>query len=251
MRGVVSGAFVRVLALRRCLRAVALWLAFGGETVVECADCMEEVNPDPKFKVPPQVFAALLILVAVFMGGATERVPQGIVLAGMGVMILAAPPASWPDRKWLYAVCGLLAIAAAALLPAVFFYNASWRDIVQVAGISLPSALSPQPRLTLEAWLLLAAGITWMGWLMTIPWNSGSRTLAARFFVVGVMLLAVFMLVQWNSDWTPPGWLSAELQLPKPLARELLRDQADHRLCGFRAGRLAGHHLDSEVFLIP
>ena len=177
---------------------------------------MEEVTPDPKFKVPPQVLAALLIVVAIFMGGATERVPQGIVLAGMGVLILVAPPSSWPDRKWLYAVCGLLAIAAAGLLPSMFFYSASWRDTVREAGILLAATLSPQPRLTVEACLLLAAGIAWMGWLMASPWDSRSRTLAARCLVGGITVLAVFMLVQWWTGWTPPGWLSAERHGPFP-----------------------------------
>ena len=79
---------------------------------------MDEVTPDPKFKLPPQVLAVALIVAAIFMGGATERVPQGIVLAGMGVLILVAPPASWPDRKWLFAVGGLLVLAALGFLPA-------------------------------------------------------------------------------------------------------------------------------------
>ena len=182
----------------------------------DCPDCMEEATPVPKFKVPPQVFAALLILVAILMGGATERVPQGIVLAGMGVLMLVTPPSVWPERKWVFAVCALLAVAAVSFLPSVFFYQGSWRDIVQDAGIPVASTLSPQPRLTLEAWLLLAAGITWMGWLMASPWDAGSRTLAARVFVCGVTVLAVLMLVQWNFGWTPPGWLSVETKGPFP-----------------------------------
>lgn len=177
---------------------------------------MEEPTPDPKAKVPPQVFAVLLIVAAIFMGGATERVPQGIVFAGMGVLMLAAPPASGPDRKWMFAVCGLLAIAAVSLLPSVFFYHASWRDIVEEAGISVGPALSPQPRLTLEAWLLLASGVAWAGWLMATPWDSASRTLAARCLVGGLAVLAFFMIVQWSLGWTPPGWLSAERHGPFP-----------------------------------
>ncbi len=177
---------------------------------------MEEVTPDAKFKIPPQAFAALLIVVAIFLGGATERVPQGMVLAGMGVLMLVAPPSQWPDRKWMFAVCGLLVLTALSFLPSVFFYQASWRDIVQDAGISVASTLTPQPRVTLEAWLLLASGIAWMGWLMSIPWNSASRTLAARCLVCGLTVIAFLMLVQWSLEWTPPGWLSAERHGPFP-----------------------------------
>ena len=193
-----------------------LGLALHAGTVFECADCMNEAQPQPIFKISAQVLAAGLVIAAIFMGGATERVPQGIVLAAMGVLILVAPPAAGPDRKWLRAVLWLLVLAAAGMLPASFFYTASWRDAVQGAGIVLPPSLSPQPRLTIDAWLLLAAGITWMGWLMASPWDSESRRNAARLFVIGMLALATFVLLQWWTGWRPPGWLSDERHGPFP-----------------------------------
>ena len=196
--------------------AIALRLAFVAETVFECAGCMEEATPDPRFKVPPQVFAALLIVVAIFMGGATERLPQSIVFAGMGVLILVAPPMSWPDRKWEFAVCGLLALAATGMLPTNWFHAERWRDAVEGAGIPLPATLSPQPQLTLEAWLLLAAGIAWLGWLMASPWNAATRRLAARCLTCGLVVIAAFVLAQWCTGWRPPGWLSVENHGPFP-----------------------------------
>ena len=177
---------------------------------------MIEAQPHPIFKVPVQVLAACLIIAAIFLGGATERVPQGIVLAAMGVLIIVAPPAAWPDRKWALAVLGLLALAAAGALPAEWFHTASWRSAVREAGIAVPATLSPQPRLTIDAWLLLAVGITWMGWLMASPWDSESRRNAARLFVFGMLALATFVLVQWWTGWSPPGWLSAEGHGPFP-----------------------------------
>lgn len=177
---------------------------------------MNEAQPHPTFKVPAQVLAVLVIVAAIFMGGATERMPQSVVLAAMGVLILLAPPAAWPDRKWSLAALALLALAAAGALPAAWFHAAAWRGAVQEAGIALPATLSPQPRLTLEAWLLLAAGISWMGWLMASPWDGASRRLAARIFVCGLAVLAVCVLVQWWTGWRPPGWLSAESHGPFP-----------------------------------
>ena len=194
----------------------ALGLAIGAGTVFECAHRMNEAQPAPSPKAPVQVLAVGVIIAAIFMGGATERVPQAIVLAAIGMLIIAAPPAVWPDRRWLFAALGLLALAATGALPANWFHTGSWRDAVAEAGIAVPATLSPQPRLTLEAWLLLAAGISWLGWLMAIPWNSDSRRAAAHWFVFGMTLLAVFMLVQWRTGWTPPGWLSAERHGPFP-----------------------------------
>ena len=191
-------------------------MAFAARTVFECASRMNEAQPHPTFKVPAQALAVLVILAAIFMGGATERMPQAIVIAAMGVLILLAPLAAWPDRKWSLAALSLLALAGAGMLPAAWFHGAAWRGAVQEAGIALPLTLSPQPRLTLEAWLLLAAGIAWMGWLMASPWDGASRRLAARIFVCGLMLLAVCVLVQWWTGWRPPGWLSPERHGPFP-----------------------------------
>lgn len=177
---------------------------------------MREAQPISILKVPVQALAIVVIFAAVLMGGATERLPQGIVLAALGALMVAAPPASWPDRKWSAALIALLAFAAIGLLPAAWFRPAVWRAGVENAGVVLPATFSPQPRLTLEAWLLLAAGTAWMGWLMAIPWDARSRRLAARCFTGGAVLLAVLALVQWKTGWHPPGWLSDEGRGPFP-----------------------------------
>ena len=191
-------------------------MAFAARTVFQCAPRMNEAQPHPTIKAPAQVLAVIVIVAAIFMGGATERGPQAIVLAAMGALILLAPPASWPDRKWSFAALSLLALAAAGALPAAWFHEVSWRDAVHEAGIVLPATLSPQPQLTLEAWLLLGAGIAWMGWLMASPWDGASRRLAARIFVCGLAALAVCVLAQWWTGWHPPGWLSSENHGPFP-----------------------------------
>ena len=169
---------------------------------------MNAAQPKSFFKVPAPVLAVGVIVAAIFMGGATERVPQAIVLAAMGALFVMAPPASWPERKWTFAVLALLALAAAGALPASWFHAASWRSAVSEAGIALPATLSPQPRLTLEAWLLLAAGIAWAGWLLASPWDAASRRLAAKCMAGGMAALAVFVLVQWRGGWKMPGWLA-------------------------------------------
>ncbi len=191
-------------------------MALALRIVFECALRMNEAQPHPIFKVPPQVLSVFVIITALFMGGATEQRPQSIVLAAMGVIILLAPPAAWPEKKWSLAALSLLALTAAGALPSAWFHIAAWRGVVREAGIVLPATLSPQPRLTLDAWLLLAAGIAWTGWLMASPWDAASRRLAARTFVCGLTVLAVCVLVQRWSGWHPPGWLSSENHGPFP-----------------------------------
>jgi tetratricopeptide (TPR) repeat protein len=183
---------------------------------LSASSCMNAAQPKSFFKVPVQMLAIGVIMAAIFMGGATQRVPQAIVFAAMGVLMIAAPPASWPDRKWMFAVLGLLLLAAAGALPSGWFHAAPWRNAVRDAGIALPATLSPQPRLTLEAWLLFATGIAWLGWLMASPRDAPSCRLAAKCLTCGLTVLAVFVLVQWFTGWRPPGWLSAEGHGPFP-----------------------------------
>jgi hypothetical protein len=177
---------------------------------------MDAPQPNSFFRVPAPVLAVAVIVAAVFMGGATERMPQGVVLAAMGVLMVMAPPASWPGRWWTLAVLALLALAGTGALPAAFFREGSWRVPVEAAGIALPATLSPQPRLTLEAWLLLAAGIAWVAWLMASPWDDATRRMGARCLVGGVALLAVFVLIQWFTGWRMPGWLGDSTMGPFP-----------------------------------
>jgi hypothetical protein len=47
---------------------------------------MNEAQPHPTFKVPAQVLAVLVIVAAIFMGGATERMPQSVALAAAGAL---------------------------------------------------------------------------------------------------------------------------------------------------------------------
>ena len=103
---------------------------------------MNAAQPHSLFKVPAPVLAVAVIVVAVFMGGATERMPQGIVLAAMGVLMVVAPPASWPGRWWTLAVLALLALAGTGALPAAFFREGSWRAPVEAAGIAAGDAFA-------------------------------------------------------------------------------------------------------------
>jgi tetratricopeptide (TPR) repeat protein len=151
--------------------------------------------------------ASVLVLAAVLLGGATERFAQAIVITMAGVLLLVAPAPALPGRSWCMAVLGLLALGMSGLLPLDWFRVPSWRATVGGAGIVLPATLSPQPRLTLEAYFLLTAGIVWLGWLLASPWNAETRLLGARSFVCGVTVLAVLILIQWFTGWRMSSWM--------------------------------------------
>ena len=121
--------------------------------------------------------AVLLVLIAVAWGGATTRPAEASVLGGLGLLWFLAPARRVPERGFVICGCGLLVLAATAWLPASWFAAESWRGDLQALGIELPSTLSPQPWLSLDAWIWLLAGLGWMAWLLGQPWKleAGAR----------------------------------------------------------------------------
>jgi len=151
--------------------------------------------------------AAMLVLGAIAWGGATQRLPEAVVLAAIGALLALAPARRWPDRGFLWPALGLLLLAGSAWWPERWFHAASWRVEVEAAGISLPPTHSPQPELSSEAMTLLVAGLAWIGWLAAQPWDPRSRRLAARTLAGGLIALAGFALTAWCLGLRVPGWL--------------------------------------------
>jgi O-antigen ligase len=154
------------------------------------------------------VGAALLVLVAIFWGGATTRLAQAVVLAGLGALWLLAPLRQWPSRGLVVCGGGLIALAAVTWLPVEWFPVEPWRRGLQSVGILLPSTLSPQPWLSAEAFVWLLAGLGWLAWLLGQGWTPAMRQTVARILAGGMVLIAATALLAWVGHFSVPGWLS-------------------------------------------
>src|SRR5436853_5967345 len=92
---------------------------------------------------------ALLPVLACFLGGATEKWAEGIVVAIFGVFLIVRPPrlSLGPVANFLFvAVAGF---AAVSLFPARWFFMPEWRTaVMDDFGILLPPNTSPQPWIT-------------------------------------------------------------------------------------------------------
>src|SRR5438552_18546278 len=90
-------------------------------------------------------FIALLPVLACFLAGGTQKWGEGIVVALLGIYLLARPPRfslGWPINLVLLA---LLLLSAMAFLPANWFFPPQWRaSYVNDHGIILPATLTPQ-----------------------------------------------------------------------------------------------------------
>src|SRR3954467_14050180 len=105
----------------------------------------------------------LLTIVACFLGGATQRWSQAIVLGGFALLLLVAPP-RFSLRPLLNTIAALfVALACVAFLPARYFFLPSWRAaLTNDLGLNVPSTVSLQPWLSLDCLVVLIAGMAWV-----------------------------------------------------------------------------------------
>ena len=88
----------------------------------------------------------LFVVLGSFLGGATQRWSEGIVLAGFGLLLLARPPGFSLGPILNTIALLFLALAATAFLPAGWFYTPPWRvALTNDLGLQLPTTLSVQP----------------------------------------------------------------------------------------------------------
>ena len=167
-------------------------------------------------KAAPFLAAAGLVLGAIWWGGGTTHAAEAAVLGATGGLLLLAPAAQWPTRRFGWLAFLWLALAGAAFLPQKLFSSPPWRMKLVEEGIALPATLTPQPWLTLEALAWLAAGLAWLGWLQSRDLDSNARRLTLRTLALGLTVIAAVALVAKAMHWFIPGWLSAPAFGPFP-----------------------------------
>ena len=122
----------------------------------------ERGEPDPT-RWLSHAFIALLPVLACFLGGGTQKWGEGIVVALLGLYLLANPPRFSLGLTINLVLLALLISAAIAFLPASWFFQPAWRaSYVNDFGISLPTTLSPQPWITLTCLFSFVAGLSWL-----------------------------------------------------------------------------------------
>src|SRR5256885_17240407 len=92
----------------------------------------------------PEAFLALLPVLACFLGGATAKWGEGIVVALLGIFLIARPPRYSLGVGINLAVIALLLCSAAAFLPSNWFFQPNWPATdFNDFGIVLPATVAP------------------------------------------------------------------------------------------------------------
>lgn len=141
-------------------------------------------------------------------GGKSGPMVWGISGLVIGLMMLLAPPARKVPLIAALLLAAFVAGAGAGLLPA------SWTGgppawLIQLGanwGIPVASTLSPQPAVTLEAWLLLAVGALWFGWCLARGHSESDRRTILWMVLGGVATLCAMAVLEKAGRWTVPWW---------------------------------------------
>jgi O-Antigen ligase len=148
-----------------------------------------------------------LPVLACFLGGATVKWSEGIVVALFGLILLVNPPKvslGWAINATLLA---LLACAATAFLPANWFLSPAWRTaLVEDFGVQLPRTLSPQPWITLGCFFSFLAGLSWLYYVSTLDLDLRDVRTQLRTFAFGVACLTALCIALHAGHTALPFW---------------------------------------------
>src|SRR3954468_1520356 len=152
---------------------------------------------------------ALLPVFACFLGGATQKWAEGIVLIVVGFYLLAKPPRATLGFAFNLVFAGLLALALVAFLPASWFSFPSWRAaMTDDYGIKLPATVSPQPWITAGAFVSLLGFASWLYVVSTHEADLRRVRFQFRLFVTGIVTLAAVSILLYLLHSTFPFWIN-------------------------------------------
>ena len=153
--------------------------------------------------------AALLPVLACFLGGATEKWAEGIVVALLGFLLLVRPPRLSLGSVTNSALFAFLILAAIAFLPDRWFFIPAWRTALRNDfGIPLATLVTPQPWVTVGCLISLVAGLSWLYFVATQELELRATRSQLRFFATGTIILAAISILLYWTHLNLPFWIS-------------------------------------------
>src|SRR4029077_21160253 len=149
---------------------------------------------------------ALLPVLACFLGGATQKWEEGLVITVLATYLLMRPPRFSLGALTNLVLLTLFILAAVAFFPARWFFQPEWRAALNDIGIHFPSTLSPQPWITLSYLLSFAAGLSWLYIVATQDLELHEVRFQLRLFTGGIVLLAAICIALYLERTTLPFW---------------------------------------------
>lgn len=150
---------------------------------------------------------ALLPVLACFLGGATEKWAEGIIVALLAGLLLLTPPRHSLGTIFNVLLVAIISLGALAFAPAKWFFTPAWRDaLTNDFGLALPTSLSPQPWLSANCLASFVAGIAWLYFAAAQELDQRALRRQLRIFAGGVIALAALSIALYFAKSTLPFW---------------------------------------------
>src|ERR1700757_4680351 len=160
---------------------------------------------------------ALLPVLACFLGGATQKWEEGLIITLLAFYLLVRPPRFSLGGLTNLVLLALFILGTVAFFPARWLYQPEWHAaLVNDFGIQLPSTLTPQPWITLGYLVSFAAGLSWLYVVSTKDLGLREVRFQLRLFTGGVVLLAAICIAFYLARVTPTFWLNEQNFGPFP-----------------------------------
>lgn len=154
-----------------------------------------------------QAAVPLLPVLACFLGGATQKWAEGVVIALLGLLLLVNPPRHSLGLAFNCIVVALIACAATAFLPANWFSQPAWRQALeQDFTVQTGPFLSPQPWISLGCFVSFVAGLSWLYYAATQDLDHRAVRHELRAFASAVSILAALCVVLYFARTALPFW---------------------------------------------
>src|SRR6266850_4919198 len=149
----------------------------------------------------------LLPVLACFLGGATQKWEEGLVITVLAMYLLMRPPQFSLGALTNLVLLTLFILTSVAFLPARWFFQPEWRAaLVNDFGIQLPSALTPQPWITLSYFVSFIAALSWLYIVATQDVELHEVRFQLRLFTGGIAFLAAICVALYLARTTLPFW---------------------------------------------
>jgi hypothetical protein len=173
-------------------------------------------KPTPQFTWEDLATASLPVL-ACFLGGASAKWAEGLIVMLLGLLLMLNPP-RYSLGPALHAVLlGLVACAGIAFLPASWFSQPEWRSaLTNDFGIALPATLSPQPWITATQLVSFFAGLCWLYYACGHEAEVRAARRELRLLAGGIVFIAALAIVLRLAHTTLPFWINERRFGPFP-----------------------------------
>ena len=152
-----------------------------------------------------------IVLLSVFLAGGRPLWAQGILTFGIGLLWIIRTPSRLPATPVAVMLMVLAVTPLAAYAPVSWLGLPTWREsLTGHPAIASSVFVTPQPWLTLHAYLLWLTGLALSAWCSCQDWDHYNRGTLTRMYAGGLLVITLFAIFGATTGYQPSWWTSTD-----------------------------------------